>query len=151
MNMLKTASAVLLGSALAWSGCGGDSGPQADERREAAPQRTEGQLATPPAEKAPQQDEAAPKTKPRKAAAKSKPAEAPSDRGKSRKPTAEQISEARENQGDEQTTRRSPREERLFKIGSERQGDQQKQPPLSAEEQRAFKLGSESDRYQNQP
>lgn len=152
MNLPRTAVAVLLGSAVACAGCGGDSGSEAGKRPEAEPQRAEKPLAQ-PREKAAQDDGASRKAKPREVrkAAKPKPAEVRGNPRGSRKPTAEQIQAAQENQGDRQTIRRSPREEELLRIGSERQGGRQKQRKLSPREERAFKLGSESDKYQNYP
>lgn len=68
-----------------------------------------------------------------------------------RKPTAEQIAAAIQNQGEQQVDDLSPRMRRLREIGSARQGEQQKPRQLSPEEQRAFEIGTQSPEYQNYP
>ena len=152
MNLLRTGLAVLLGSALACAGCGGDSGSEGGERPEAKPERAEQPVAQ-PREKPARHDQVGRESKSseRPKAATPKSARAPGNSTGSRKPTPAEIQAAQENQGDPQKIRRSPREEELLRMGSERQGRSQTPRKLTPREERAFKIGSESDKYQNHP
>ena len=162
MRIRSVIPAVIIAAALA-SGC-------AEDTPAVKADRPAGQSASPAVEKASTSDAAGARAGGEKASGRQKPsgrqtASAGDDRKTSgngkqrpaagkdstsgRRPTARQIADAIQNQGEQQVDDLSPRLKRLRAIGAERQGAQQKPRKLSPEEQRAFEIGSESPEYQD--